>query len=70
MLGSHMEEQARIVSPPLGNAVLELRDLHLAPKLDGVSLTLHQGEVLGIAGLLGSGRTELLQAVMGMARAD
>ena len=33
--------------------------------LDGVSFDLHRGEVLGIAGLLGSGRTEILETVFG-----
>lgn len=66
MLGSHLEEQAEIQPAALGNIVLELRALSLEPKLDKVSLTLRQGEVLGIAGLLGSGRTELLQTIMGV----
>ena len=32
----------------------------------GVSLTLHRGEILGIAGIIGAGRTELLRAVFGL----
>jgi simple sugar transport system ATP-binding protein len=46
---------------------LSVNGLTLPPKLDGVSFTLRRGEVLGIAGLLGSGRTELLKAVAGVA---
>jgi simple sugar transport system ATP-binding protein len=42
----------------------------LAPKLSSVSFSLHEGEVLGIAGLLGSGRTELLQVIMGVRTPD
>jgi ribose transport system ATP-binding protein len=34
------------------------------------SLALHAGEVLGIAGLIGSGRTELLRLIFGADRAD
>lgn len=45
---------------------LEVSDLHVKGYLHGVSLTLHKGEVLGIAGLLGSGRTELLHAIFGL----
>jgi ABC-type sugar transport system ATPase subunit len=64
MLGVDLAEQTRIKPGARGKAVLDVRDLSLAPKLEKVSFTLHQGEVLGIAGLLGSGRTELLQTIM------
>lgn len=47
-------------------AVLEVRDLHVSDRVHGVSFTLHKGEVLGLAGLLGSGRTEILQAIFGI----
>ena len=46
--------------------VLRVADLTVPNRLHGVSLALHEGEVLGIAGLLGSGRTELLQSVFGL----
>jgi len=46
--------------------VLQIDDLSVPHRLHGVSLSLHKGEVLGIAGLLGSGRTELLESVFGM----
>src|SRR6185437_2022679 len=44
---------------------LELRNLASQDKLDPVSLKLAAGEVIGIAGLLGSGRSELLHAIFG-----
>jgi ribose transport system ATP-binding protein len=44
--------------------VLEVRDL-VAPKLGPVSLDAARGEILGIYGLVGSGRTELLEAIFG-----
>jgi len=66
MLGSELAEEAALEPKPRGRVVLELQDVSVPPKLERVSLKLHEGEVLGIAGLLGSGRTELLQAIMGI----
>ena len=37
-----------------------------APVLDGISLTIHAGEVLGIAGVEGNGQAELVEVIMGM----
>jgi ribose transport system ATP-binding protein len=45
-------------------AVADLRT-KANPKPKGISFTLHQGEILGLAGLVGSGRTEVLRAVFG-----
>ncbi len=45
--------------------VLEVRGLRRGDVLHGVDLTLREGEVLGIAGMLGSGRTELLMSIFG-----
>ena len=49
----------------LGPVVLETRGLCLDKRLRDVSIQLHQGEVLGIAGLVGAGRTELLKTIFG-----
>jgi len=49
-----------------GEAVLELTGLAGDVKPTNASLTLHRGEVLGIAGLIGAGRTELLRAIFGL----
>ena len=66
MLGSEASQAAVLENQSQAQSVLEVRDLALAPKLSSVSFSLKKGEVLGIAGLLGSGRTELLQAIMGV----
>ena len=49
-----------------GEAVLGLKELAGLQKPVNASLTLHRGEVLGIAGLIGAGRTELLRAIFGL----
>jgi ribose transport system ATP-binding protein len=46
-------------------ALLEVRDLMSPGKVGGVSFAVAAGEVLGLAGLLGSGRSEILHAVFG-----
>lgn len=51
-----------VTSPP---AALEVRDLRIGRKLDGISFDLHPGEIVGIAGLAGSGRTTLLRTLFG-----
>jgi ABC-type sugar transport system ATPase subunit len=57
---------------PRGDLVLEVRNLSLAwpghargYRLKDISLELYRGEVLGIAGLMGAGRTELLECLFG-----
>jgi ribose transport system ATP-binding protein len=49
-----------------GDVVLELSELAGREHPVSASLSLHRGEVLGIAGLVGAGRTELLRAVFGL----
>lgn len=56
--------------PEIGNAVLEVRRLRREPILKSVSFSLHEGEILGIAGLKGSGRTELARSISGLDRFD
>lgn len=51
----------------IGEVVLEARDLVRPPRLRGVSLTLRAGEILGVAGIAGAGRTDLLKAISGAA---
>jgi ribose transport system ATP-binding protein len=51
---------------PSKEVVLELEDLLPVGGKAGATLTLHRGEILGFAGLIGSGRTELMQAVAGI----
>lgn len=51
-----------------GKPVLEVRDLVNPPRLRGVSFTLHRGEVLGLGGLVGSGRSEVARALFGADR--
>jgi ribose transport system ATP-binding protein len=49
-----------------GPVALTVDRLAGSGRISSVSLTLHRGEVLGIAGLVGAGRTELLRAIFGL----
>ena len=50
--------------------VLEVRSLSQAPRFANVSFAVYPGEVVGIYGLIGSGRTRLAKAIFGLSRAD
>jgi ribose transport system ATP-binding protein len=53
-----------------GEAVLNVRDLGREGVLRDISLTLHKGEILGLCGLAGAGRSELLRAIVGADQVD
>ncbi len=65
MLGRPLGESFPERNINLGPVVLEVRDLSAGDKFRGVSFELHRGEILGIAGLVGAGKTELAQAIFG-----
>jgi ribose transport system ATP-binding protein len=65
-LGEHFPK----VRQPPGVELLRLEHVARTGVLSDISLTLHAGEVLGIAGLLGAGRTELARVIAGADRAD
>jgi ribose transport system ATP-binding protein len=55
---------------PAHEVLLEVRDLSAPPDLRHASFNLHAGEILGIAGLMGSGRTEMVRAIFGLEAAQ
>jgi ribose transport system ATP-binding protein len=55
---------------PIGNVVLEVRDLRAGSAVNGVSFEVRAGEILGFAGLVGAGRSETMRAVFGIDRRE
>jgi len=70
MVGGRMEALFPERTPFREATVLEVRELTRAPNVHDASFDLHEGEILGLGGLVGSGRTELLRAVYGLDRAQ
>ncbi len=62
----HVAAQDKSAAPP----VLEVAGLSRAGEFEDIDLTIRQGEVLGLTGLIGAGRTELGHALFGMSRPD
>lgn len=54
----------------LGETVLEVRNLTKKGKFKDISFSVHKGEILGFAGLVGAGRTEIMEAIFGYNPAD
>jgi ribose transport system ATP-binding protein len=53
-----------------GETILEVHHLSRSGKFDNITFNLRKGEILGIAGLMGAGRTELVRALFGAEPAD
>jgi len=62
------------IYPPRANKVeeevLKITGLQLGVELNDINFSLHRGEIVGVAGLLGSGRTKLAQAIYGIAKPE
>jgi len=65
MIGRDLTDLYQKTHTPIGSPVLEVKHLTVKGILNDISLTLHRGEILGISGLVGAGRTELARAIFG-----
>ena len=68
MVGRDLDETYPKVPAFLGRPVLELSHLSRRGVLDDISFTVHAGEVVALAGLVGSGRTEIARCLFGADR--
>jgi rhamnose transport system ATP-binding protein len=72
MVGREMtlEYPDKVAPPDSAPVVLDVAGLTRGAALQDISFTLRAGEIVGIAGLVGSGRTELVRALVGVDRPD
>ncbi|MBX9789730.1 MAG: sugar ABC transporter ATP-binding protein [Pirellulales bacterium] len=66
MVGRDLTEMFPRVSHAAGASLLELRGLSGRPSPHDVNLTVHRGEIVGLAGLVGAGRSELVRTIFGL----
>lgn len=66
MVGRTLTDMARMAGArPLGDVALEVRNLNCGALVRDITFKLRKGEILGFAGLMGAGRTEVARAIFG-----
>ena len=66
MVGREIDHLFPKPQPMIGEAVLKVSDLSFGDRVRDISFELRRGEILGVAGLVGSGRTELALTIFGI----
>lgn len=66
MVGREIKEVYPKESTEIKDVVLEVQGLNRGKKVSNISFLLHSGEVLGVAGLVGSGRSEMVETIFGI----
>lgn len=71
MVGREMREvPRRACCSKTAEPILKVEDLNLHGVFSDIGFTLHRGEILGLAGLVGAGRTEIAETIFGIRRPD
>ncbi len=65
MVGRELKEQYPYVKAKPGNVILKVENLSMGDRVKNVSFEVREGEILGIAGLMGAGRTEVAKLIYG-----
>lgn len=68
MVGRELSQTYPKQTVPVGDVCLEVRNLELNDKIRDISLYARKGEIVGIAGMVGAGRTEISRAITGLDR--
>jgi ABC-type sugar transport system ATPase subunit len=70
MVGRTLDETYPPIQGEIGEVILRVEGLNSGRSIQNVSFELHEGEVLGLAGLVGAGRTEVARAIFGVDHMD
>lgn len=66
MVGRSLENEFPKAKSQAGDVLLTVKNLSRAPVVQNISFSLHRGEILGFAGLVGAGRTETVRLLFGV----
>lgn len=66
MVGREIKEKFPRVECVKGEKIFEVKNLNAGPMVRDINLELYEGEIVGIAGLMGAGRTETTRAIFGV----
>lgn len=70
IIGREIKDEFAKFNEPTDETIMEVRELSRDNQVHDISLTLKKGEILGIYGLVGSGRSEFLDLIFGIGHAD
>ena len=70
MVGRELTDLFPKEEAEIGDVVLSVQGLNRGAVVKDVSFELHRGEILGLAGLMGAGRTEVLETIFGIEKAE
>jgi ABC-type sugar transport system ATPase subunit len=70
MVGRELHEIRSVATQATGQPILEVTDLTRRGSFSNITFVAHSREILGFAGLVGSGRTEVMRAIVGADRTD
>jgi len=68
MVGRELKNYYQKQAAKIGEVVLELRNFSRSGEFTNINFQLHRGEILGISGLVGAGRSEVVRALFGIDR--
>jgi len=66
MVGRELKEQFPKINVPIGEVAVKIDELSDGENFKNISFCVHKGEIFGIAGLMGAGRTELVETIFGL----